>query len=44
MTLALDEDDAATPIIRLEVETIASSAPRTAALNQPARPLLCLSP
>jgi hypothetical protein len=43
MMLPLDEDDAATPIMRLEVETMASSAPSTAALNQPARALLCSS-
>lgn len=32
----LEAEDAATPIIRLAVETIASSAPRTAARSQPA--------
>ena len=31
--------DAATPIIKLAVETIASSAPSTAARSQPVRPL-----
>src|SRR5471032_1115850 len=36
-------DDAATPIIKLAVETIASSEPSTAARSQPARPLLCTS-
>jgi len=32
-------EDAATPIIRLAVETMASSDPRTAARSHPARPL-----
>ena len=34
---SFDAADAATPIIKLAVETIASSAPRTAARSQPAR-------
>ena len=38
-----DAEAAATPIIRLAVDTIASSDPSTAARNQPARPLRCLS-
>src|SRR5450432_4817287 len=41
---SFDADDAATPIIKLAVETIASSAPSTAARSQPARPLRCTSP
>jgi hypothetical protein len=36
---SLEADDAATPIIRDAVETIASSDPSTAARNQPARAL-----
>jgi hypothetical protein len=31
-----DADEAATPIMRLDVETMASSAPSTAARSQPA--------
>jgi hypothetical protein len=34
---SLEAADAATPIIKLAVETIASSAPNTAARSQPAR-------
>src|SRR5579863_10035588 len=40
----VDAEDAATPIIRLAVETMASSDPSTAARNHPARPLRCRSP
>jgi hypothetical protein len=36
-------DEAATPIMRLAVETMASSEPSTAARNQPSRPLRCIS-
>ena len=36
---SFDAEDAATPIMRLAVDTIASSDPSTAARNQPARPL-----
>src|SRR4051812_41745610 len=39
-----DADEAATPIMRLAVDTIASSAPSTAARNHPARSLRCTSP
>ena len=39
-----DAADAATPIIRLAVDTMASSDPSTAARNQLARPLRWLSP
>ena len=39
----LGAEDAATPIIRLAVETIASSDPRTAARSHPERPLRCIS-
>src|SRR5438105_4766650 len=42
-TAARDTFDAATPRMRLEVETIPSSAPRTAARNQPVRPTRCNS-
>jgi hypothetical protein len=35
--------DAATPTMRLAVETMPSLAPRTAALSQPMRALACLS-
>src|SRR5512132_3588713 len=38
-TTLRDADDAATPITRLAVDTIPSSAPRTAARSQPARRL-----
>jgi hypothetical protein len=38
-----DALEAATPIIRLAVETIASSEPSTAARSQPTRPLRCSS-
>jgi len=40
---SLDADDAATPIMRLAVDTIASSDPSTAARSHPARPLRCAS-
>lgn len=40
---SVEADEAATPIIKLEVETIASSDPSTAARNQAARPLLWVS-
>ena len=36
--------DAATPIIKLAVDTMASSEPSTAARNHPARPVRCASP
>jgi len=36
---ALGAEDAAIPIIRLDIDTIASSAPKTAARNHPARVL-----
>ena len=39
-----DADDAATPIIRLAVDTMASLDPSTAARSQPARPLRWISP
>ena len=42
-TAAFDAEAAATPIIRLAVETMASSDPSTAARNHPARPLRCIS-
>jgi hypothetical protein len=42
-TASFDADDAATPIIRLAVQTMASSDPSTAAHNQPERPLRCFS-
>jgi hypothetical protein len=42
-TAAFDVDAAATPIMRLAVETMASSDPSTAARNHPARPLRCIS-
>src|SRR6185295_12771810 len=42
-TASFEAEDAATPIIRLEIETIASSEPSTAARNHPARPLRCIS-
>jgi hypothetical protein len=38
-----EAEEAATPIIRLAVETMASSDPSTAARNQPTRPLRCFS-
>jgi hypothetical protein len=38
-----DAEDAATPIMRLAVDTIGSSEPSTAARNQPTRPLQCIS-
>ena len=41
---SFDAEDAATPIMRLAVETIASSEPRTAARNHPIRALRCVSP
>jgi hypothetical protein len=43
-TASFDAADAATPIIRLAVETTPSSAPKTAARSQAARPLRCGSP
>jgi hypothetical protein len=39
-----EAEDAKTPIMRLAVDTIASSDPSTAARNHPARPLWCFSP
>src|SRR5271157_3222630 len=39
-----EAEEAATPIMRLAVDTIASSDPSTAARNQSERPLLCISP
>jgi hypothetical protein len=42
-TASFDAEAAATPIMRLAVETMASSDPRTAARNHPARPLRCTS-
>ena len=39
-----EAEDAATPIMRLEVETMASLDPRTAARSHPARPLRWISP
>ena len=38
-----EAEAAATPIMRLAVETMASSDPSTAARNHPARPLRCIS-
>src|SRR5580700_12133306 len=43
-TACLDAADAAMPIIRLEVDTMASSAPRTAARNHLPRTVRCGSP
>jgi len=43
MTSDLPAAAAATPTMRLEVETIPSLAPSTAALSQPMRPMLCRS-
>ena len=40
----LSAEDAATPIMRLAVETMESSDPSTKARNHAARPLLCTSP
>src|ERR1700730_14172794 len=40
---SLDAEEAATPIMRLETDTIASSDPSTAARSHPARPLRCVS-
>jgi hypothetical protein len=39
----LDDEAAATPIIRLAVETMASFDPSTPARSHPTRPLRCLS-
>jgi hypothetical protein len=41
---AREAEEAKTPIMRLAVDTIASSDPSTAARNHPARPLWCFSP
>jgi hypothetical protein len=43
MIAPFDAEAAATPIIRLAVETMASSEPSTAARSHPARPLRCIS-
>jgi hypothetical protein len=40
---SFEAEDAATRIMRLAVDTIASSDPSTAARSHPARPLRCIS-
>jgi hypothetical protein len=43
-TASFEAEAAATPIMRLAIDTIASSAPSTPAHSHPARPLRCVSP